>query len=161
MKTWIYTQYNIQESSPQWLPNHFRGLATAILDELLLNYILKKTRSRLNLHMPIKKPSSSDTELLSNKSFHVYLLGMDQEKTRFTTVVIWSMQTSFLCTCSWIENWDFSRDEKHTNQSGAIRLSHLPSRVCGFRSRQSNLNEWLLLSTNSHSKLERTWRQFL
>jgi hypothetical protein len=47
----------------------------------------------------------------------------------------WIAKTSgitFVYPNIWIENLDFGRDELHINLSGAIRLSQLYSRVCGF-----------------------------
>jgi hypothetical protein len=65
-------------------------------------------------------------------------------------------ELTFVDPNSWIENWDFGRDGLHLNQSGARRLSHLYSRVCGFGVGRLHLNEWLLLSTNSEGTPDRT-----
>jgi hypothetical protein len=41
---------------------------------------------------------------------------------------------------SWIENLDFGKDRLHLSQSGAIRLSHLYSRVFSFHGERSYSN---------------------
>lgn len=69
-----------------------------------------------------------------------------------------TLGVTFVDLNSWIENWDFGRDGLHINKSGVRRLSQLYSRVFGFGGGEPNLNEKLLLSTDSERTPESMWK---
>jgi hypothetical protein len=65
---------------------------------------------------------------------------MDALNDRFDWVAK-MLGAQFVNPSSWIENWDFGKNDLHLNKSGARRLSHLYSRVCGFDCGRPYLNQ--------------------
>jgi hypothetical protein len=43
-----------------------------------------------------------------------------------------TLRVTFVDPNSWVDDWDFSRDGLHLNQTGARNLGQLYSRICGI-----------------------------